>query len=201
MSKYLGPIYKKAKRLDVSLLEDNREFRSKQRSKSKRKVGTKRVSAFGAQLKEKQKMRFRYFLTEQQFRNLFVKVQKNPGQKGENLFFALESRLDNLLYRAGITTTRLAARQLVNHNHILVNNHPVNIPSYFLKINDIITFKKPRFRKQESIKTLFTQPPRYQFLALDKNNFAIKLLRLPNTKEIRQDIKLPLIVEYFNRYL
>lgn len=201
MSKYLGPIYKKAKRLEISLLEDNREFSSKKRSKQRKRTNAKRLSAFGSQLKEKQKMRFRYFLTEQQMRNFFVKIKSQPGQKGENLFVNLECRLDNLIYRANLTTTRLAARQLVNHNHVLVNNKMVNIPSYPVKINDIITFKKSKFRNLEHIKKAFTQTSRYKFLVLDKNNQAIQLVRLPNTTDIKQDIKLPLIVEYYNRYL
>ncbi len=201
MSKYLGPIYKKAKRLDVSLLEDNREFSSKKRGKQRKKATTKRLSAFGLQLKEKQKMRFRYFLTAQQMRNFFVKIHNQPGQKGENLFINLECRLDNLIYRAGLTTTRLAARQLVNHNHVLVNNQMVNIPSYAVKVNDIITFKKKKFRNLEQTKKVFAQPARYKFLTLDQNNQAIQLDRLPSTTDIKQDIKLPLIVEYFNRYL
>ncbi len=199
MSKFLRPIHKLSKRLNFSLLDNNKEFKRTKRNKVNKHQ--KRLSSFGMQLNEKQKLRFRYFLSEKQLRNFFAKIRHIPGQKGENLLFNLECRLDNLIYRSGLATTRLSARQIVNHKNIMINNKVVNIPSYLVQINDIITLKKPKFRKLESTKNVFENPVKFEFLEFDKNNFAIKLLRLPNSKDIKQDIKLPLIIEYFNRYL
>ena len=202
MSRYLGPIYKKSRRLNTSLLGTSQELKNQKRNTKRR--SRKRLSAFGIQLNEKQKLRFRYFLSEKQLRNFFVKIRKMPGEKGENLLFNLERRLDNLVYRTGFASTRREARQIVNHKQILVNGKTVNIPSYLVQINDIVAVKKSKVRKNAHFKNIFSKKTissAFGFLVIDPKNHAFQLVRLPNKTDFKQDIRLPLIVEYYNRYL
>ena len=140
MARYTGPMYKKARRVGFSISETGKELAKKpyipgEHGQDRRK----KLSNYGIQLQEKQKVRFMYGLNEKQFRKTFEKAGKMKGVHGENLLKLLESRLDNLVYRTGFSTTRRGARQLVNHGHITVNGKKVNIPSYIVKPGDIIS--------------------------------------------------------------
>ena len=139
MARYTGPQYKKSRRLGFSTLENGKELA--RRPYAPGAHGTdrrKKLSEYGVQLQEKQKVRFMYGLNEKQFHKVFEKASKMKGIAGENLLFLLESRLDNLVYRMGLSTTRRGARQLVNHGHITVNGRKVDIPSYTCKVGDVI---------------------------------------------------------------
>ena len=140
MARYTGPMYKKSRRLGFSVLENGKELAKKpyipgEHGQDRRK----KLSNYGIQLQEKQKVRFVYGLNEKQFKKVFEKAGKMKGVHGENFLKLLESRLDNLVYRIGFATTRRGARQLVNHGHITVNGKKVNIPSYSVKVGDVIS--------------------------------------------------------------
>lgn len=143
MSRYTDSKFKKARQYGFSILETNREFsKGKKRSYRPGQHGNARrrkLSEYGLQLQEKQKARFLYGLSERQFKNVFRKAKKMKGILGINFLIRLESRLDNICYRLGYSTTRAGARQLVNHGHVLVNGKKVDIPSYTLKPGDKIS--------------------------------------------------------------
>jgi small subunit ribosomal protein S4 len=134
MARYTGPVWKKSRRLSFSILETGEEL--KKRTYAPGQHGpTKRIklSGYGLQLREKQRVRNMYGLNERQFANLFHKASKMEGMAGVNFLVLLESRLDNIVYRMGFARTRKAARQLVNHGHIEVNGKKIDIPSYLVK--------------------------------------------------------------------
>ena len=139
MARYTGSIYRKSRHLGFSTLETGEELARKPYGPGQHgnKRG-KKLSNYGIQLQEKQKVRFMYGLSEKQFKKTFVAAGKIKGVHGENLLKLLESRLDNIAYRMGLSTTRRGARQLVNHGHLTVNGRKVNIPSYTCKPGDVI---------------------------------------------------------------
>ena len=139
MSRFTGSSYKVSRRLGFSTLETGKELAKKPYIPGQHgnKRG-KKLSDYGVQLQEKQKVRFMYGLNEKQFKKVFEKAGKMKGVHGENLLALLESRLDNLTYRLGLASTRKGARQLVNHGHVTVNGKKVNIPSYTCKPGDYL---------------------------------------------------------------
>jgi small subunit ribosomal protein S4 len=162
-----------------------------------------RLSDFGAQLREKQKTRRIYGISERQFRNYFKKADRGKGVTGEILFKFLESRLDNVVYRLGFCTSRRQARSLVNHGHFLVNGKKVDISSYQVKEGDKIEVKK-----QSKSKALFKDLPlrlsqsKYispAWLKLDKKNLSGQVLKIPDRTEIDTNIDESLIVEFYSR--
>ena len=142
MSRYTGPVYKKSRRYGFSTLETGKELRRKPTAPGIHGTSRKKLSEYGVQLQEKQKVRFLYGLSEKQLRKTFDAAGKMQGIHGYNLLVLLESRLDNLVYRMGFAKTRRAARQLVNHGHILVNGKRVDIPSYRVKVGSTISVKE-----------------------------------------------------------
>ena len=143
MSRYTGPAYKRSRRVGISTLENGKELVKKPYGPGQHGNGRKaKLSNYGIQLVEKQKIRFTYGVSEKQLRKVFVKAGKLKGIHGENLLKLLESRLDNIVYRMGLSTTRNGARQLVNHGHINVNGKRVNIPSFQVKPGDIISVRE-----------------------------------------------------------
>ena len=143
MARYTGSSYKQARRVGMSILENGKELARRPYGPGQHGADRKgKLSNYGVQLKEKQKVRFMYGLGEKQFHKTFLEAGKMKGIHGENFLKLLESRLDNLVYRLGFATTRRGARQLVNHGHILVNGEKVDIPSYRVKPGSTITLKK-----------------------------------------------------------
>ena len=144
MSRYTGPSWKLGRRLNYSTLETGKELAKRPYAPGKSKdTRAKKLSEYGRQLTEKQKLRFTYGVSEKQFANLFKVAKAKKGVvTGTPFMQLLESRLDNLVYRIGFARTRRAARQLVNHGHILVNGKKVDIPSYACKAGDVITLKE-----------------------------------------------------------
>ena len=143
MARYTGPNNKQARRVSFSILENGKDIAKRpygpgQHGKDKKR----KPSNYAIQLNEKQKVRFMYGISEKQFKKLVNDSAKMKGVHGENLLILLESRLDNLVYRAGFATTRRGARQLVNHGHITVNGKKVDIPSYRVKPGDVIAIKE-----------------------------------------------------------
>ncbi len=199
MSRYTGPKHKLARRVGVSLSgtgkDMKRPFPPGQHGQNQRR----KVSEYGLQLNEKQKLRHMYGLSEKQFANLFVKASKMHGVSGENFMILLESRLDNLTYRLGFSSTRQGARQLVNHGHLLVNGSKVDIPSYTCKPGDVIALRE-KSRKiaivKESLEGRNFLP---EYLTFDDKKFEGTYTRLPERAELPQEVNEKLIVEYYSR--
>lgn len=200
MARYTGPAYKKARRLNFSLLENGRELARRPYAPGAHGADRrKKLSEYGVQLQEKQKVRLMYGLTEKQFRKVFERASKMKGVAGENLLKLLESRLDNLVYRMGLAKTRRAARQVVNHGHILVNGKKVNIPSYQVKPGDTISVKENSLEHKAIKEALEATLNRPAFVEFDNKKMSGSYVRLPDRSELNQEIDESLIVEYYNR--
>ena len=200
MSKYTGPVYKKSRHLGFSVLETGQELAKRPYGPGQHGQGRrKKLSNYGVQLQEKQKVRFMYGLNEKQFKKIFVKAGKLKGVHGENFLKLLESRLDNLVYRLGFAPTRRAARQIVNHGHITVNGKKVNIPSYTCKPGDVISVKETSKEHPIIKASLENTKNRVEFVTYDEAKMAGTFVRLPERGELNADINESLIVEYYNR--
>ena len=200
MARYTGSVNRKARHLSFSILENGKELAKRPYAPGQHgNKKAKKLSNYGVQLQEKQKVRFMYGLNEKQFKTLFEKAGKMKGVHGENLFKLLESRLDNLVYRLGFSTTRRGARQLVNHGHITVNGKKVDIPSYTCKPGDVIAVKdnaKDMVIIKSSLEAL---TKRVEFVTYDENKMAGTYVRLPERSELNADINESLIIEFYNR--
>ena len=200
MSRYTKSTYRISRRLGFSTLESGKELAKKPYAPGihGNKRG-KKLSNYGVQLQEKQKVRFMYGLNEKQFRKTFDDAGKMKGVHGENLFKLLESRLDNMVYRIGFATTRRGARQLVNHGHITVNGKKVNIPSYRCKPNDVIAIKDSDKELKIVRESLEKLGKRVDFIKYDDNKMEATYVRYPERSELNGEINDSLIVEYYNR--
>ena len=200
MARYTGPVYKKSRRLGFSILENGKELAKRPYAPGIHGNDKRRKSSeYGVQLAEKQKVRLMYGLNEKQFHRLFDKASKMRGNAGHNLLFLLETRLDNIVYRLGMAKTRRSARQVVNHGHITVNGKKVNIPSFQVKVGDIVAVKENSLEHpaiREAVETTLNRPA---FVEFDPKKMAGKLVRLPDRSEVNQEVNETLIVEYYNR--
>lgn len=206
MARYTGPAWKVSRRLKFSTLENGKEFGIGANGKQKRDYapgqhGQRRakLSEYGIQLQEKQKVRFVYGVSEKQFYNTFIKAGKLPGKHGDNFLVALECRLDNLVYRLGLATTRRQARQLVNHGHITVDGKKVDIPSYSVKPGQVIGLKETSRGLKVVKEALETMVTRKEYVSFDENKLEGTFTRLPERSEFLTEIKENLIVEFYNR--
>ena len=200
MSRYTKSSYRVSRRLGFSTLETGRELAKKPYAPGIHgNKKAKKLSNYGVQLQEKQKVRFMYGLNEKQFRKTFEDAGKMKGVHGENLFKLLESRLDNLVYRIGFATTRRGARQLVNHGHITVNGIKVNIPSYRCKPGDVIAIKESDKELTIVKSSLEALSKRVEFLTFDESKLAATFVRYPERSELNTEINDSLVVEYYNR--
>lgn len=199
MARYTGPKFKLSRRLGISLSgtgkELKRPFPPGQHGPGQRR----KVSGYGLQLMEKQKLRHMYGLNEKQFANLFDKASKMQGITGENFMVLLESRLDNLVYRLGFAHSRAGARQLVSHGHVTVNGNKVDVASYLVTPGDVIGLRE-RSRGLASVKEAVGNRnflPNY----LEFNEAAMegKYARLPERSELPQEIDEKQIVEFYSR--
>ncbi len=199
MARYTGPSWKQSRRLKFSVLENGKELQKRNYAPGQHGQRRAKLSEYGLQLQEKQKVRFTYGLNEKQFRNLFNKAEKMQGKHGENFLFLLESRLDNLVYRAGYATTRRQARQLVNHGHIVVDGKKVDIPSYIVKPGQTIALKASS-KNLVIVKDALEQTvSRLGFISFDAEKGVTTYVRLPERSEILPEIKENLIVEFYSR--
>lgn len=202
MARYIGPKHKLARREGVNILD-------KQSESLKRRLNIppggmharkfkKRLSEYGIQLREKQKAKSIYGILEKQFRNLVKTVAAKKGETGEMVIQLLETRLDNIVYRLSFAKTRFQARQLVSHGHVLVNGRKVNIPSYHVKVNDVVSLSlkianTPQVLVQLGEKGVQVLP------FLKKEGTSGKLLRMPKKEDVKAPFDLQLIVEYYSR--
>ena len=200
MARYTGPVWKKARRLSFSVLETGEELKKRQYAPGQHGP-TKRVklSNYGTQLREKQRVRNMYGLNERQFANLFARASKMEGTAGVNFLTLLESRLDNVVYRLGFARTRKGARQLVNHGHIEVNGKKVDIPSAQVKPGDVISVREGSRNMKSIAEALEANITAPAFIEVDKENKKGTFVRLPERSELNQEINESLVVEYYNR--
>ena len=203
MSRYTGPSWKVSRRLGYSTLETGRELAKRpygpgQHGNNRRK----KVSEYGKQLNEKQKLRETYGVSEKQFRRLFVIAKANKEVvTGLAFMRLLETRLDNLVYRLGFARTRRQARQLVNHGHVLVNGKKVDIPSYLVKNNDLISLEEKAKSFAIVKDAMENQVSLVNYVTVNKETKEGKLVRLPERNELTSDIDESQIVEFYNRKL
>lgn len=163
--------------------------------------GRPKFSSYGVQLREKQKVKRMYGLVEKQFRNFFAKAERQKGITGTNLLILLERRLDNMVYRLGFGNSRNEARQLVQHNHFNVNGRKVSIPSYLVKIGDVIELRE-KSRKSAKINDSLEGVARRgipSWLELDKEHYRGRILALPSREDLTMPIKEQLIVELYSK--
>ena len=200
MSRYTGPSYKKARRVGFSISETGKELARRPYGPGQHGNERKgKLSDYGTQLKEKQKVRFMYGVNERQFKKTFTEAGKMQGIHGTNFLRLLESRLDNLVYRIGFASTRRGARQLVNHGHVTVNGKKVNIPSYRVKPGDVISLKDDDKNLKVVAESLAKVSKRVEFINYDEGKMEATYVRLPERNELNADINEALIVEFYNK--
>ena len=190
------PVLKRCRSLGMDPIYLGIDKKSNRQSKR----ANKKMSEYGLQLREKQKAKFIYGVLEKPFRNYFAKASKMNGLAGNNLMILLESRLDNLVYRMSLARTRRLARQLVNHGHILVDGHKVDIPSYLVKPGQVITVKESSQKIApitESVELVGTIIPAY--VTFNKETLTGTYVRYPERKELAADIHEELVVEFYNK--
>ena len=200
MARYTGPTTKIARKFGEPIFGADKDFEKRNYPPGQHGLARKRKksSEYGIQLKEKQKVKYTYGLLERQFRNLYEKASRMKGQKGENLIFLLESRLDNIVYRLGIAPTRAAARQLVTHCHITLNGEVCNIPSAIVKPGAVIAVRE-RSKSLETIAASVTSAAKYSWLEFDAKSLTGKYLNVPVREEIPENINEQLIVELYSK--
>ncbi len=206
MARYIGPKCKLSRRegADLSLKSRARALETKCKlDKAPGQHGDRRtrLSDYGVQLREKQKLRRTYGVLEKQFRNYYKEASRLKGSTGENLLKLLEGRLDNVVYRMGFGSTRAEARQLVSHRAILVNGRPVNIPSYQVSPADIISLRE-KARQQVRIKdamTLAEQAGLPSWLEVDSSKFEGVFKAFPDRSDLPADINESLVVELYSK--
>ncbi len=198
-----GSIWKKSRRLNYSILETGEELRKRpygpgQHGNSRRR----KVSEYGKQLSEKQKLRYTYGVNERQFTRLFLMAKKNKDVvTGLAFIQILESRLDNIVFRLGLANTRAQARQLVNHGHILVDGKKVDIPSFLVPVGATISVRENSRDLKLFKRNLDNLGMAVPFVTLDAENLKGTFDRLPERSEVVQDIQEALIIEFYNRKL
>ncbi|HLC26079.1 MAG TPA: 30S ribosomal protein S4 [bacterium] len=208
MARYLGPVCRHCRREGTKLFLKGQRCMGDKCAIEKRNYppgqhGQKRskVTEFGLQLREKQKVRRIYSIFERQFRNYFLKGDKMQGVTGENLLSLLERRLDNVVYRCGFSTSRRQARQLVRQNHFMVNGRKVNIPSYLVTAGEVVAVR-PKSTEKEVIKSALERveqrgiPP---WLDLDREKMKAAVKSLPVREDITTPIQEQLVVELYSK--
>jgi len=197
MAKNMQPILKRCRTLGIEPSVMGIDKSSNRNPKPMRK----KQSEYGRQLTEKQKVKFIYGMLEKQFRHLYEIASKMPGVAGENLLQLLESRLDNVVFRLGLANTRRESRQLVNHGHILVNGKRLDIPSYRVKVGDVITLKEKTLGSDRMKAIIEANSSRVvpKWLDMDKNTVTGKVIALAQRDDIDFEVEEHLIVELYSK--
>ena len=202
MSRYTGPTTRITRRFGMAIFPANKAFERRTYPPGQHGPTYRRkVSDYGEGLLEKQKLRMLYCLTEKQFRNLFEKAKRKQGVTGENFLTLLETRLDNVVYRLGFAKTRKAARQFVNHGHILVNGKKVDIPSFVVSVGDEIGVREKTSSRQLATRNLegtqyHPSPP---WVDVNADSLQGTVSRFPQNDELEQSINVQLVVEFYSR--
>ncbi|MFM1807614.1 MAG: hypothetical protein RLZZ242_339 [Bacteroidota bacterium] len=201
MARYTGPSTKIARKFGEAIFGDDKSFEKKnyppgQHGQNRRR-GKK--SEYAVQLMEKQKAKYTYGILERQFRNLFAKANRSKGVTGEVLLQLCESRLDNLVYRFGITSSRRAARQLVSHRHITVDGEIVNIPSFQVKPGQVVGVREKSKSVQSIADSLSSRSAAYDWLNWNDAKLEGTFVSVPTRDQIPEAIKEQLIVELYSK--
>jgi len=199
---YTGPKVKLSRHLGIPLtakaakVMEKRNYPPGEHGQSQK--FRRKVSDYGRQLLEKQKLRAQYNIHERQMRNYIDRATRRKGVTPDVLLQILESRLDSFVYRAGFATSIYAARQYVSHGHILVDGKRVNLPAYELKLGQIVQVKE-QSRTIPNIQGVFADANPPSYIALNRNNYSAQLVRLPQRAEVPVVCEVPLVIEYYSR--
>jgi small subunit ribosomal protein S4 len=203
MARYSGPRSRMCRRLEYPVFESpkfgsiRKNYAPGQHGQSRRS----KLSNYGIQLREKQRIKYLYGILEKQFRNYFKKAVKQKGETGHNLLIMLESRLDNTVYRLGLAPTRRSARQMISHKHFLVNSKIVNIPSYLLSSGDVIQVREKSKKNdvfQSSMRRIKGDNPT-PWLTLDKSKLTGFVNEVPDREQIPETVNEQLVVELYSK--
>ncbi|OGH07581.1 MAG: 30S ribosomal protein S4 [Candidatus Levybacteria bacterium RBG_16_35_11] len=202
MARYTGPKHKLARKVGVNLLDKSSQSLQRRLNIPPGVHGRKRkrrLSEFGLQMREKQKAKIAYLLLEKQFKNLVLDVQRKKGDTGELIISALETRLDNLVYRLGFAKSRMMARQLVSHGHVLVNAKKLNIPSYRVSIGDKISVSPKLSKNPQILQSVEERVDNLMPFIKRGKNLSGELIRMPKKEDIQVPFDVKLIIEYYSR--
>ncbi len=200
MARYTGPSNKLFRNKKVSDLS-NRKLTSSMRQTASGQHGAvrKKLSEYAIHLAEKQKIRFTYMVSEKQFAKYYHEAARRKGVTGTILLQLLESRLDNILFRAGLGISRKQSRQIVNHGHVLVNGKKVDIPSYSVKAGDVITIKAKSSSFLKAVTEMIDMPCGAAWMTVDKDALKITFDRIPEREELDPEMKEQLVIEYYSK--
>ena len=200
MARYTGPSEKLFRNYGVKDLP-NRKLTSSMRQTASGQHGAarKKLSEYALHLKEKQKIRLTYLISEKQFAKYYKEAARRKGVTGTILLQLLESRLDNILFRAGFGITRKQTRQIVNHGHVLVNGKKVDIPSYLVKAGDVITVKSRSSKFVQGVMDSIDLACAPAWMTIDKSEFKITFDRIPEREELDPELKEQLVIEYYSK--
>src|SRR6056300_1387481 len=201
MARYTGPKTKIARRFGEAIFGEDKSFEKRnfppgQHGNNRRRG---KESEYKVQLMEKQKAKYTYGILEKQFRNIFAKANRSKGVTGEILLQLCESRLDNVVYRMGVSNSRSGARQLVSHRHITVNGEIVNIPSYSLKEGDVVAVREKSKSLQAIEDALASNNNVYEWLTWNNDTKTGTFVKVPERLQIPENIKEQLIVELYSK--
>ncbi|MDR1237442.1 MAG: 30S ribosomal protein S4 [Propionibacteriaceae bacterium] len=201
MARYTGPITKKSRRLGTDLVGNDQAFNRRPYPPGMHGRGRAKESEYLLQMKEKQKARYAYGVLEKQFRRYYEEATRLTGKTGDNLLIILESRLDNVIYRAGFAATRRQARQLVVHGHFLVNGRKVNVPSFRVSAYDVIDVKPKSLNVYPLLVARETHHERTvpAWLTVRPNRMRVLVHQLPIREQITVDVNEQLIVELYSK--
>ena len=201
MARYTGPLSRIARKFGAPIFGPDKSLERKnyppgQHGASKKR---KKLSGYGVQLQEKQKAKYTYGVLERQFAKTFQTATRKEGVTGTSLLQLLETRLDNFVFRLGFSPTRRGARQLVGHKHITVNGKVVNIPSFNLKVGDIVAVREKSKSLEAIVNSLTNRTVKSEWLEVDKASMSGKLLAYPEREQITENIKEQFIVELYSK--
>ncbi len=201
MARYTGPKTRIARKFKEAILGPDKWMERKPHSPGQHGLNKRRgkQSEYSIQLAEKQKAKYTYGILERQFQKMFVKAASKKGITGEVLLGLCEARLDNTVYRLGIAPTRRAARQLVSHGHITVNNSVVNIPSHTLRPGDMVAVRERSRSLEAIVNSLSTNAKRFDWLDFNASTMTGKMLTMPERAQIPETIREQLIVELYSK--
>lgn len=201
MARYIGPKSRIARKFQEPIYGADKFLEKKNYPPGQHGTMRKKrkMSEYGTQLQEKQKVKYTYGILERQFANTFNRASRRKGITGENLLKLIEARLDNVVYRLSIAPTRDAARQLVSHKHIIVNGKVINIPSYSLKPGDIVGVREKSRANESIINSLSESSSKYSWLEWDAEKMTGTFINYPERDQIPENIKEQLIVELYSK--
>jgi small subunit ribosomal protein S4 len=200
MARYTGPTEKLFRNHGVKDLSNRKLVSSmKQTASGQHGAVRKKLSEYALHLKEKQKIRLTYLVSEKQFAKYYNTASRKKGVTGTIMLQMLESRLDNVLFRAGFGITRKQTRQIVNHGHVLVNGKKVDIPSYLLKAGDVVTIKARSVDFLKSVLEMIDVACAPAWMTIDKEGLKVTFDRIPEREEIDPELKEQLVIEYYSK--